>query len=84
MNGESFEQHAVAKALVGPRADFLEPGMKVSVEFVEGRVVSVVFPDVIEVKVAETAPAAHHQQDSTLKPAKLVNRGAGCILRAAC
>jgi elongation factor P len=63
MNGESFAQHEVAKALVGSRAELLEPGMKVLVEFVEGKVVSVVFPDVLEVKIVETAPAAHHQQD---------------------
>jgi elongation factor P len=51
----------------------LEPGMYVLVEFAEGKIVSVVFPDVLEVRIAETAPAAHQQQDSTLKPAKLAN-----------
>jgi elongation factor P len=73
MNGESFEQHAVAKALVGLRANFLEPEMRGTVEFVERRVVNVVFPEVIEVKIAETAPVAHHQQDGMLKPPKLAN-----------
>ena len=73
MDGETFEQHQVARAMVGPRADLLESGMRVLVEFVEGKIVSVVFPEVLEVRIAETAPAAHHQQDSTFKAAKLAN-----------
>jgi elongation factor P len=72
-NGETFEQQVVTKALVGRQAELLEPGMYVLVEFAEGKIVSVVFPDVLEVRIAETAPAAHQQQDSTLKPAKLAN-----------
>jgi elongation factor P len=47
--------------------------MRLVVEFVEGRAVSVVFPDVIEVKIAETAPPMHQQQDSAFKAARLEN-----------
>jgi elongation factor P len=71
MNAETFEQKEVPAALVGAQLKLLEAGMRVLVESVEGKPVSVVFPDVLEVKVAETAPAAHQQQDSTFKPAKL-------------
>jgi len=46
--------------------------MKVSVEFVAGRPVGVLFPGVLEVKIADTAPPIH-QQDNTFKPAKLGN-----------
>jgi elongation factor P len=35
--------------------------------------VSVVFPEMIEIRIADTAPPAHQQQDSTLKPARLEN-----------
>jgi elongation factor P len=73
MNAETFEQKELPAALVGPRARLLEAGMQVLVESIEGKPVSVVFPDVLEVKVAETAPAAHQQQDSTFKTAKLAS-----------
>jgi elongation factor P len=73
MNPGTFEQTEIAKQMVGPQAGFLEPGMKLTVELMDGRPVSVVFPDFLEVKVADTAPPLHQQQDNTLKPAKLTN-----------
>jgi len=54
-------------------AGFMEPGMKLSVEFVDGRAVNVLFPDILELKIADTAPPVHQQQDSTLKAARLEN-----------
>ena len=47
--------------------------MLVPVEFVEGRPVSVQLPDVLEVRIAATAPPIHQQQDNTWKPARLEN-----------
>ena len=47
--------------------------MLLAIEFVEGQPVNVVFPEIIEIEVAETAPPTH-QQDSTLKSATL-NKG---------
>src|SRR5664280_2725829 len=74
MNPATYEQTEVAKAFVGdPQARLLEPGMKLSVEFLEDRPVSVLFPDVLEVKIVATAPPIHQQQDSNYKPAKLAN-----------
>jgi elongation factor P len=73
MDPQTYEQTEIARALVGPQAGFLEPGMKVSVEFVKGRAVGVSFPDVLEVRIAETAPPLHQQQDTNFKPAKLEN-----------
>jgi len=73
MNPVNYEQTEIARAVVGPRAAFLEPGMKLAVEFVSGRPVHVLFPDVIEVKIADTAPATHQQADSAFKPATLAN-----------
>ena len=74
MNPVSYEQTEVAKAFIGdPQVRLLEPGMKLSVEFLEGRPVSVLFPDVLEVKIVDTAPPIHQQQDSNYKPAKLAN-----------
>jgi len=73
MNPETFDQTEIAKAVIGPQAGFLEGGMRLSVEFVEGRPVSVLFPEMLEVKIAETGPPMHQQQDSTFKPARLEN-----------
>ena len=74
MNPETYEQTEVAKDSVGePQAGLLEAGMKISVEFLEGRPVSVLFPEVLEVKIVDTAPPIHQQQDSNYKPAKLAN-----------
>jgi elongation factor P len=73
MNPENYEQTEIPRAVAGPRAAFLEPGMKLAVEFVSGRPVHVLFPVVIEVKIADTAPAAHQQADSAFKPARLAN-----------
>lgn len=73
MDPESYEQMEVARAIVGPRAAFLEAGMKLPVEFVSGRPVHVLFPDAIEVAITDTAPASHQQADSAFKPAKLSN-----------
>jgi elongation factor P len=73
MHPEDYEQTGVSKAAVGPQAAFLEAGKRVSVEFVEGQPVGVLFPDTLEVSIADTAPPVHQQQDNTLKPAKLSN-----------
>lgn len=73
MNPQTFEQTEIQTETIGPLAGFMEPGMKLSVEFVDGRPVNVVFPDVLEVRIADTAPPIHQQQDNNLKPAKLEN-----------
>jgi len=73
MNPESYEQTEIEKSAVGPQAEFLLPGMKLDVEFVEGRFVRVLFPEFVQVSVADTAPPIHQKQDSAFKPAKLEN-----------
>ena len=74
MNPETYEQTEVARDSVGePQAGLLEAGMKLSVEFLEGRPVSVIFPDVLEVRIVDTAAPIHQQQDNTYKPATLAN-----------
>jgi elongation factor P len=73
MDPESFEQIAVPLSTIGPQAKFLLPEKRFPVEFVEGRPVSVQFPDLMEVRIAGTAPPAHQQVDSAWKSAKLEN-----------
>ena len=73
MNPETYDQVEIPVSMIGPQADLLLAEMRVGVEFVEERPVSVRFPDVLEIKVGETAPPVHNQQDSTWKTAKLEN-----------
>ena len=73
MNPETFEQIPVPASVIGPQSRFLQPEMRLAVEFVEGQPVSVLFPDIIEVRIADTAPPVHQQQDSTWKTATLEN-----------
>jgi elongation factor P len=73
MDPENFEQVGIPNAVIGGQARFLRPDMTVPVEFVEEAPVSVLFPDVIEVRIADTAPPVHAQQDSNWKPATLEN-----------
>jgi elongation factor P len=71
MDPDTYEQFSVPAALIGDQARLLQPEMRVTVEFLEERPISVQVPDVLEVRIADTAPAMHNQQDSTWKPAKL-------------
>jgi elongation factor P len=73
MNPETFEQVEIPQALLGARAAFLESGRKLAVEFVDERPVNVDMPDILEVRIADTAPALHQQQDANFKPARLDN-----------
>lgn len=78
MHPETYEQLGVPASVMGSRARFLQPQMSLAIEFVEGQPVNVVFPEIIEIEVTETAPPTHQQQDSTLKSATLNN---GVLIR---
>jgi len=73
MNPRNYEQAEIPRAILGPGARFLQEGMKLPVEFFDGRPISIVFPSTVEMRVADTAPPVHSQQDSTWKEAKLEN-----------
>jgi elongation factor P len=73
MDPATFEQVEVPRPVVGPQVRFLESGMRLAVEFIEDRPVGVVLPDSIEVRIADTAPPIHAQQDANFKPAILEN-----------
>lgn len=71
MNPETFEQISVPVSLAGPQAALLQVEMRVAIDFVEERPVGVLFPDVLEVRIGDTAPPSHAQVDSVWKPARL-------------
>ncbi len=73
MDPQTFDQTELPTEMVGPQARFLETGMRLAVEFVEGRPVGVVMPVAIEVRIADTAPPTHQQQDTNFKTARLEN-----------
>ncbi len=73
MHPENFEQIEIQRSTIGPAAQFLQEGMKLPVELFEGRAVSILLPQTVDLVVTETAPAVHSQQDSTLKEATLEN-----------
>jgi elongation factor P len=72
MDPETFEQVEIPVGAIGDQARLLEANMRVGIDFVDGRPVSVQFPEVVEVRVVDTTPPVH-QQDSTWKPARLSN-----------
>ena len=73
MNPENFEQVEIPRAALGPSERFLQEGMKLPVEFYDGQPVSLVFPEIVEARIADTAPAVHSGQDNTWKEATLDN-----------
>ncbi len=73
MDPFTFEQIAMQRVILGPAFAFLQSGMELPVEFFEGRALSVVCPDIVETRVADTAPPAHSQQASSWKDATLDN-----------
>lgn len=73
MDPQTFDQHELKRDMVGPQADFLEAGTIVVVEFAEGNPIAVVMPPSLEVRIADTAPALHQQQDTNFKTARLEN-----------
>jgi elongation factor P len=74
MNPETFEQVEIPLGRLGRRAVFLTEGMTIPVEFIDGEPLGVSLPDVVEVRVVETAPPVHTQgMDSVRKQARLEN-----------
>lgn len=73
MDPDNFEQVEVPRSLLGGFEAFLLEGSTLPVEFCDESPISVVLPDVVEVRVAETAPPQHSGQDSAWKEAILEN-----------
>jgi len=74
MHPGTFEQIPIENSVLGRAAIFLIEEMTVPVEFVDNRPIGLVFPDIVEVKVVETAPPAHTQGGSNVwKDARLEN-----------
>jgi elongation factor P len=74
MRTDTFEQIEVPTTIVGNGWVFLQSGMQVPIEFFEAEPIRVVFPEVAEAQIVNTALPSHSQQDSgACKEATLEN-----------
>ncbi|MFI4986924.1 MAG: elongation factor P [Alphaproteobacteria bacterium] len=74
MDGETFEQFTLSREVVGEPGAFLQDGMQVVVELIEGTPVSVELPDKVTMRVVEADPVVRGQTAaSSYKPAVLEN-----------
>src|SRR5579862_6443019 len=72
MNTDNYEQMHLTKDLLGDATDYLIPQLKVTVEFYEGKPMSVELPATVDLKVIETEPGLKGATVSNVtKPAKL-------------
>jgi len=72
MNSENFEQLHLTKDILGDAVSYLIPELKVSVEFYEGKPMSVELPATVDLTVVETEPGLKGATVSNVtKPAKL-------------
>lgn len=73
MHPETFEPVDIENDRLGRAASFLTESMTIPVEFVDAQPVDIVFPDVVEMKVVDTTPAAHGGATNDWKEATLEN-----------
>jgi elongation factor P len=73
MDPESYEQTQMDKHHLEPFDPFLQPNMKLTVEFLGEDPIHVVFPESVELQVTSTPPGLGSLQDEVTKPATLSN-----------
>jgi len=80
MNVDSFEQMAVATALVGDAADYLVEGMVVQLNLFEGLPIGVELPASVELEVTHAEPGV--KGDRVSGATKPVTLGTGLVIQA--
>jgi elongation factor P len=73
MDMETYEQFPITDELLGGLKDFLQPEMKVEVEFYEGNPVGVVQPEYVVMTVTSTGEARRGEADNVWKTAIIEN-----------
>jgi translation elongation factor P len=72
MNSENYEQMHFTKDILGEAVNYLIPQLRVTVEFYEGKPISVELPPTVDLTVVETEPGLKGATVSNVgKPAKL-------------
>jgi elongation factor P len=74
MDKENYEQFALSSDLIGEKAGFLQDNMEVSVNFIEGKAISINLPTNVVLLVTEADPVVKGQTAaSSYKPGLLEN-----------
>jgi len=73
MDPESFEQIQLSPDLLANYEPFLQPNMRLPVEFLNDEPLDVLFPETVELEVVSTPPGISSLQDEVSKPATLAN-----------
>jgi hypothetical protein len=73
MNPTTFEQLPITRQVLGMKASFLQPGVRLPVETIEERAIGLVFPESVDLRVPSTAQPMHQRETSALKKAMLEN-----------
>ena len=73
MDPNWYEQIQLSRSLLETFAPFLQPNMRLPVEFLEGEPVNVFFPEWVELEVLSTPPSINSLEDEVYKPATLSN-----------
>ncbi|RPI13441.1 MAG: elongation factor P [Acidobacteriales bacterium] len=75
MNTENYEQMHLTKEILGDSVQYLVPQLKVSVEFYEGKPMSVELPATVDLTVAETEPGLKGASVSNVTKAAKMETG---------
>ncbi|HXF94840.1 MAG TPA: elongation factor P [Gemmatimonadales bacterium] len=74
MDLQTYEQHVLSDEVVGDAAPWLQPEMRILVEWLDGRPIAIELPSVVELEVVETAPVMRGAtKTASTKPARLSN-----------
>ena len=71
LDAETFEELPLTNEQLGDRRFFLKENEEYRALVLEGRLLDIVLPDTLALKVQETAPAQHGGGDSTWKSAQM-------------
>ena len=74
MNTENYDQLEMDEESLGDNAPWMQPGMKITAEFYEGRPVGIKLPSSLTLEVVDTSPVMKTAtKTASSKPAKLSN-----------
>lgn len=71
LDAQTFDEVILSAEQLGDRHGFLKENEEYRAQFLEGKLIDIVFPAAIALKVVETAPAQSGGSDATWKPARL-------------
>jgi elongation factor P len=74
MNTENYDQLEMDEEMLGDNAQWMQPGMKITAEYYDGRPVGIKLPNSLILEVVDTAPVMKTAtKTASTKPAKLEN-----------